>query len=41
MHGTVIHVWMAWNAEIYFGSWLFYRRWKSGKWKGKRLVQDG
>ena len=41
MHGTVIHVWMAWNAEIYFGSWLFYRRWKSGKWKDKRLVQDG
>ena len=40
MHGSVIHVWMAWNAETYFGSWLFYRRWKSGKWKEKRLVED-
>ncbi len=37
---TLTHVWLAWSAEIFIGSWIFYRRWKSGGWKTKRLVED-
>lgn len=37
---TLTHVWLAWTAEIFIGSWIFYRRWKSGGWKTKRLVDD-
>ena len=38
--GGVVAVWMAWNGEIYFGAWLFWRRWRSGIWMKKRLVED-
>lgn len=37
---TLTHVWLAWTGEIFIGSWIFYRRWKSGGWKTKRLVDD-
>ena len=39
-HGTLTQVWLAWSAEIFIGSWIFYLRWKSGGWKKKRLVED-
>ncbi len=41
LKGTVVTVWWVWTVEIFFGAWLFRRRWKSGHWKNKRLVEDG
>ncbi len=41
LHGDVVAVWWAWNAEIYLGSVVFWLRWRSGAWIRKRLVQEG
>ena len=38
LNGTLFHAWLAMGADIYFGAWIFHRRWKSGIWKTKRLV---
>ena len=37
-HGTIVHTWLAVAIEIYLGAWIFHRRWQSGVWKEKRLV---
>jgi Na+-driven multidrug efflux pump len=37
--GTVFHSWLVFSVEIYFGAWIFHRRWKSGVWREKRLVR--
>jgi len=38
--GDLVHVWLVWTAEIFIGGGIFWRRWRSGKWRSKRLVQD-
>ena len=40
LDGDVVTVWWCWNLPMYFGAWLFRRRWKSGKWRALRLVED-
>ncbi len=40
LDGDVVTVWWLWNAEIYIGALIFLYRWKNGKWKLKRLVED-
>ncbi|MDP6850054.1 MAG: MATE family efflux transporter [Planctomycetota bacterium] len=40
MKGDAATVWWMWNFEIYLGGFFFYRRWRSGAWQAKRLVQD-
>lgn len=37
--GDVNLVWLMWSGELYLGAWVFRRRWKSGAWRRKRLVQ--
>ncbi|MCZ6833234.1 MAG: MATE family efflux transporter, partial [Acidobacteria bacterium] len=36
----LISVWLAWSVELVAGTWIFYRRWRGGVWKTKRLVRD-
>lgn len=36
--GTIFHAWLAFAIEVYLGAWIFHRRWRSGAWKEKRLV---
>ena len=38
--GTLFHAWVMMGVSIYFGAWIFHRRWKSGVWREKRLVDD-
>ena len=40
LEGDVVTVWWCWNLPMYFGAWLFRRRWKSGRWRELRLVED-
>ncbi len=36
-----VEVWLLWSAELYLGALLFRRRWRSGVWREKRLVEEG
>ena len=40
MKGPLPMVWLVWSVELFIGAYIFYRRWKSGVWMEKRLVQD-
>lgn len=38
-HGDVVAVWAVWAVELLFSTFFFYRRWKKGVWREKRLVR--
>jgi multidrug resistance protein, MATE family len=40
LDGNVVTVWWVWNFQVYICTVIFWKRWKNGIWKEKRLVTE-
>ena len=40
LDGDVVTVWWVWNFQVYLCTLIFWKRWKNGQWKKKRLVRE-